>query len=421
MEEKTELRSDITALTQEFVHAVSSLSLTLSMSMETLRAASKAAHAKHDDFVNTKCEIGDRDGKRIYRLKTYDDYHEHNDIKTQLDRIHAGFLRVPRSFLVALISEYDAYLGNLVKALMFLRPELLDSSERSLTFAELSAFGSIDAAREFVVEKEIETLLRKSHVEQVEWLEKKFDVKLRVDLPVWPIFVEITERRNLCVHNNAVVSTQYVDTCRKHNVDLGNTKPGEHLKVTPKYFSAAHRAVFEMGVKLGQVLWRKVIPRQTADADNSLLRITYGLLSEKRYKLAQILLTFSDTTLQKRHASENNRITFLINRALAYYLDGDKIECLKILSTQDWSATRDLFRLAERVLHDDFDAAKDLMVKIGKDDPPHKADYLHWPLFAEFRKTQLFADTFSQMFGTAGHEETEISEDGKSSIKAEGN
>ncbi|HXO37179.1 MAG TPA: hypothetical protein VN872_01000, partial [Candidatus Acidoferrum sp.] len=267
-----------------------------------------------------------------------------------------------------------------------------------------------------IVEKEIESLLRKSHTEQIEWLEKKFDIKLRVDLPIWPTFVELTERRNLCVHNNAVVSRQYIDICKKHNVDIGNIELGEHLKVTPKYFSTAYKAIFEIGVKLGQVLWRKAVPGQALDTDNSLLGITYSLLTEERYDLAQVLLNFADTTLQKRHANEMARIAFLINRALAYYLDGNKAECTRILNTQDWTATSDAFRLAERILNDDFESACDLMEKIGDTKFPHKADYLHWPLFAEFRKTPLFKETFSRVFGSP---ESEMNKMEKSSIQTE--
>src|ERR1700731_1321734 len=146
MEEKAELRSDIGALTKEFLDAINSLSLTLAMSMRTLSKASNVVYAKYDEFIRTNCESSERDGKEVYRLKAYDYSHEHDELLKQLDRIRAGSLKVPRSFLVALISEYDAFLGNLVKALLYLRPELIESSERSLTFSELSSFANIDAA-----------------------------------------------------------------------------------------------------------------------------------------------------------------------------------------------------------------------------------------------------------------------------------
>lgn len=405
-----EKESQLTVETNKFVHAIDSLVLTISMSMRALTDADKAAHGRFEKYLRERCDARQKNGKTVYRARSHDYCHEIQEIETELDRIHAGFAAVPRSFLVALVSEYDAYLGGLIKALFYLRPELLEASERSLTFAELCQFGSVDAAREYVLEKEIETLLRKSHVEQFEWLEKKFDLKLRVDLPVWPCFVELTERRNLCVHNDSIVSRQYVETCTKHGVKLDNICAGNKLEVTPKYFKDAHRVVYEVGIKLGQVLWRKVIPKQAEEADQCLLDLTFSLVNEKRYAIAIELLNFADTTLQKRHASENNRITFLINRALALYLAGKKEESAQVLGTQDWSATKDVFKLAERVLREDFETALSLMRRIGNSGFPHRADYLHWPLFATFRKTEQFPAVFKEIFGDPTHEQYELKE-----------
>jgi hypothetical protein len=55
---------------------------------------------------------------------------------------------VPRSFFVNLVSQYDAFLGSLIRALLLAKPEVLNASDRALTFSELLAFGSIDAARD---------------------------------------------------------------------------------------------------------------------------------------------------------------------------------------------------------------------------------------------------------------------------------
>ncbi len=149
-----------------------------------------------------------------------------------------------------------------------IKPELLKSSDRELTFSQLSDFGSIEEAKEYLLEKEVETLLRRNHSEQFDWLENKFAIKLRVDLPIWPTFIEVTERRNLFVHSDGVVSRQYLKVCREHGVSLGaETKQGLRLDVPHPYFRLAYEALFEIGVKLGQVLWRKLKPTDAPDAD----------------------------------------------------------------------------------------------------------------------------------------------------------
>jgi hypothetical protein len=271
---------------------------------------------------------------------------------------------------------------------------------------QLTEFQSLEDARDFVLEKELENLLRRSHTEQFEWLEKKFDIPLRKDLSIWPQFVEVTERRNLFVHTDGVVSSQYVSNCRSGNVDLDKkVVPGLRLRVSPDYFATAHKTLYEIGVKLAQVLWRKNAPTETEQADRSLVTVTYDLLVDGKLQLAQALLDFADTTLARRHATERDRLMFLVNRAQSYYLAGDKARCSEILATQDWSAADDAFRLAHAVLSEKFDAAAKIMVRIGKVSYPHKADYLHWPLFTEFRKSPQFVESFKGVFGDEAHEE----------------
>jgi hypothetical protein len=297
------------------------------------------------------------------------------------------------------VSSYDAFLGNLVSALFRIKPELLKSSDRELTFSQLSDFGSIEEAKEYLLEKEVETLLRRSHSEQFDWLENKFAIKLRVDLPIWPTFIEVTERRNLFVHSDGVVSRQYLKVCREHGVSLGaETKQGLRLDVPHPYFRLAYEALFEIGVKLGQVLWRKLKPTDAPDADANLSNLCYGLLKERNYRLAQKLLDFACSPAMK-HSDEKRRLIFLVNRALSYKWDNQPSKALEIVKSEDWTATGAAFRLAAAVLQDQFGDAISIMKTIGAEGEIHKVHYKTWPLFKEIRKAKEFRETFEEIFG----------------------
>jgi hypothetical protein len=69
------------------------------------------------------------------------------------------------------------------------------------------------------------------------------------------------------------------------------------LPITREYFASACDCLLEIGVKLGQVLWRKIIPSGIEKADGNLVTITYNLIGEGRYNLARILLDFGTETL----------------------------------------------------------------------------------------------------------------------------
>ncbi len=260
------------------------------------------------------------------------------------------------------------------------------------------AFENLDAARDQIIDREVESVLRKSHTEQFEWLENKFSVKLRQDLAVWPAFVELTERRNLCVHAGARVSAQYIQNCRTNHVNLEGTCSGQVLPVSRSYFKKAYETVFEVGVKLAHVLWRKLKPEERSDADTNLISITYDLLAEEKYGLAKTLLDFATDTF-KKHASAHDRLVLILNRILAYKWSGDEKIAQDLLAKEDFSALNDRFKLAEAVLLDDVQRAVSIMRRIGKSGEVTLGGYRDWPLFREMRKRPEFESTVFEIFG----------------------
>lgn len=255
--------------------------------MAVIQRAHRVAHKSYEEFVKLNCKEETRDGEDLVAIPV-EHYERYRVLKKHVQQTAMAHSVVPRSFLVSLVSSYDAFLGKLVSALFRAKPEMLKSSDRTLTYSQLSEFDSIAGARDHLLEKEVETLLRKSHAEQFDWLENKFSIKLRVDLPVWPTFIEVTERRNLFVHSDGIVSSQYLKVCCEHGACLDpQIKQGSRLEVAHAYFVSAYEAVFEIAVKLGQVLWRKLKPLDVKAADHNLSSVCYDLLTERKHRLAQ--------------------------------------------------------------------------------------------------------------------------------------
>lgn len=67
-------------------------------------------------------------------------------------------------------------LGSLIKEIFRIKPEILNGSEKNLTYKNLIRFDSLNAARDFIIENEVESVLRESHSEQFNWLEKKLSM-----------------------------------------------------------------------------------------------------------------------------------------------------------------------------------------------------------------------------------------------------
>ncbi len=383
-----------------FVKQIDSLADTLPEAIGVIQKVNLSSMRDFADFLANECTAKPGDGgKTEYRMNV-GKYLKYRRLQGRFQKAQLAQQIVPRTFLVSLVSQFDAFLGRLIKQLFNLKPEALDVAEGTLTFSQLVEFGSIENAKDYVVEKEIESVLRRSHAEQFDWLENKFGLKLRVNLHAWPVFIELTERRNLFVHSNGLVSRQYLNVCKRHGSALEpDARLGKSLGVTREYFETAHECLFEIGVKLAQVLWRKLTPDDLDGADQNLLGVGYELLDEARYRLARCLLDFSTETL-KRHGKEDVRLSMVVNRAQAYKWSGDDDSATRIISEVDWSATAPKFQLAQAVILNQFDKALQIMTNLGKSDAHlMKMAYREWPLFKELRKVPGFSRTFEEIFG----------------------
>src|SRR5690606_21874275 len=183
-----------------------------------------------------------------------------------------------------------------------------------------------------------------SHVEQFRWMERTYDVPLTKGLDSWPLFVELMERRNLFVHTDGIVSSQYLAVCKQHHcLKIADANKGDKLGVPQDYFDKANDCVLEIGVKLGHVLWRKIFEGERVEADKQLIQTTYDLLVAKRYAVAARILDFACLGI-KKHASEVFKLMLIVNRAIAYKWMGDEKMTKESMKGIDWSAKGDEFK-----------------------------------------------------------------------------
>lgn len=176
-----------------FIKQIDSLAETLPLTLIAIRVGYDQAYKKYTEFVEKYCETEIIDGDKTVNVPP-DYLGRYARLRSRTEKASLAYEAVPRSFIVSLVSNYDAFLGGLIRNLFLMKPDTLSASDKNITFSELVEFGSVEDAREYMIEKEVETVLRKSHSEQFDWLENKFGLPLRKDLSIWPNFIEITER-----------------------------------------------------------------------------------------------------------------------------------------------------------------------------------------------------------------------------------
>ena len=379
-----------------FVLQLRSLSVALDPAMSAL-SKGLGKHAKNlDEYIKQNAKrLRERDGRVSFQL-TGDQISDYETLENYFNSHMLAYRNVPITFLVSLVSQYDAFIGNLLRNAYYLKPDMLNASQRQLTFSELVQLQSVEAAREHLIEKEVESVLRTSHSDQFEWMESRFGIPLRKELHCWPAFIEVTERRNLFVHCDGIVSSQYISVCKSHSCAGVLPDSGDMLGVSPKYFAQAYQCLFELGVKLGQVLWRKLKPDEMEQADDNLNDICFDLLKEENFVLAEALLHFAANVL-KHHSSDICRRVFIINYAIALKAQKND-QYIKLLEHEDWSSCREYLQLAISVLYEKYDEAARIMKSIGRKGKPSESDYKSWPLFREFRQTDIFKKTYRSVY-----------------------
>jgi hypothetical protein len=389
------LSNDILSFTQDIECLHTTLPLFMKIMGIVRDDTNKKFHAFIDTHATKKIVTGE---ESTYSLKI-ENLAEHNRLRQQYDNSLTAMKLIPRHFITSLVSQYDSFVGRIIRFIFTIKPEILNASEKTIPYTDLIQFANIDAARDYIIEKEVETVIRKSHAEQFTWLKDKLGTPFNKDLKSWPVFIELTECRNLFVHCDGRVSSQYIKVCSEHKCNIApNLAIGEQLWVSPQYFEDAYKCIYEIGVKLAHVIWRRLSPDHLKDSDENIIAITYGLIEKGEYDLAKRLLDFF-TQDQIKHSNDVNKRMMIINRAQAYKWAKDNETCNKILSKFDWSASGDNFKLAVAVLKEKYDDAYKLMKQLKYDEKFLKTYYKDWPLFKELRKQEAFASVYELCYG----------------------
>ena len=325
--------------------------------------------------------------------------HAFGKLKRHGDRAEAlvaGVQHLPKISTIGIISSYDAILSDLLRVIFKKKPEIIFTSDREVKFSELLELENLEAVRDSIIRNEIESVIRNSHHEQFSWMEKKFGMKLREGLDVWPDFIELCERRNLLTHTGGVISEQYLRNCEHHG-RKSKHQVGDKLEVDVDYLTSAIDIVSEVGYKLIHTMWRKFSPDERENADSVLNATGMDLIAAREYNLAEELLRFGAG--QRQHSSDLIKRMMIVNLANAAKLGGNKDRCDKALSSHDWSATSYQFQVCVAAVRNDFQEVKRLLKLGGSVIEITPSDFRDWPVFRDARNDAEIQTVFEEVFG----------------------
>jgi len=308
---------------------------------------------------------------------------------------HSVFIR---GMFLSIFSEMDAYTEAFLIELFHMKPDIMLANQKQFSASEVFESDSIESFKKRVILKEVDSIKRESYIDQITYLENKFNINTLKNFPNWSKYVEITQRRNIVTHNDGIVSEQYIKVCSNNKVDC-KYEVGEKLKLDYNYLIEAISIIEEVSIKLIHTLWRKCFPCDTFldEFDIILNQVIFDVLCDKEWSLAKELGSYACSGMKPKNPEAEMMLLVNYCIALNNLNERDKTEQLleKITSVMDQE-----FLLAKYVLLNDIENCIRLMKKIGVEGTYFKKEsYPIFPLFDEIRKEEKFRETYREIFG----------------------
>jgi hypothetical protein len=144
-----------------------------------------------------------------------------------------------RAFLIAAESSFEVLFGQVARVVYEKHPEALPKSDHSFTLEELASYGTIDDARDALLVKKIEGLLRESPDDWSKWLKRTVGLSMDQIIPEWPQVREIFTRRNMLVHTDSNITARYLAEVKRAGGSTDGLEVGQSLIPTPDYLKTA--------------------------------------------------------------------------------------------------------------------------------------------------------------------------------------
>lgn len=289
--------------------------------------------------------------------------------------------------LISLISSIELFLAQLIHKHYNENPGLVNSKDKQFSIEDLAKFDTINDARNSIIEKTIESVLRGSIAEWIEFFSSKLKLSMEYITEHKKYLIEAAQRRNLLIHNGGIVNRIYLSN---YPMDLGEPpKIGNQLRVSYDYLSDTISRFERCFLLIAAELWKKV-DKDNGDRGPFMIDLSFNHLLAERYDVAESLSQF---TACDKSLKEVDQLYGKINYWISKKFGGDFESIRKDIEKEDFSAKSRIFILAKNVLLDKYEDAKsDIVYLIDHDDEFTFDKVKAWPLFKGFRGQCYYQD-----------------------------
>lgn len=236
-----------------------------------------------------------------------------------------------RGALTTLVSYFEALMSDLVQLYYALYPARL-SEKKTLSLGDLRTVDPTGVS-------DIERYLAANEADDanLDYFTGCLSLPLNFLAPERPLLTEVTQRRNLIVHNQGIVNRQYLSKVSNDLIAEYGAREGETLPVTGRYVDAAVDTVHVVGASLIQLCWRKWDEDSQKQADYEFVHwLLYNSLRAERFELTARV---AERLKHVECATKKWGDMAIVNRAIALNRLGRTDEMEQVLALRDWSAS----------------------------------------------------------------------------------
>lgn len=301
-----------------------------------------------------------------------------NDIKLkkkQTDILYSGTLMLLVVYFEEMINKM--LLDDLLK---YPRIKIEDTT---LKFQEIIDLGSIEEAKRYIVEKEVEKIMKENPNDWVKYLKEKVKLKLDSYDKNVKYFNEIMARRNLIVHNDGIVNNYYLNRVGVDNIY--NVGIGDVLKVDSEYIIKAFDIFEEIAIStLFEIYLKEKLDEDSLEEIFELVTTKY-LFKEKYYLAGKLY----EQLLNSNKVKGELKIYCKLNYWQCNKWQGNSNKLIEELKQEDYSVYKVNIYLGALALQEQYDKFFEVYKQqnlIGID------ELSNWPIFKDVRKDKRFEE-----------------------------
>lgn len=294
-----------------------------------------------------------------------------------------------KSALISLISAAEWFLSRLLHSYLDRCPDGLGIKNKLISLADLQEIGSIEEAREILVESIVADVIRGSFEDWEKYLKSNINLNMGYLDAERDELIEAYQRRNVLIHNNGMVNGIYISKVRPQ-ARLG-LKVGDELFVSREYLEAAISRFERSFVLISLELWKK-LESDNEERSELIINLVYQHLLADRYDIAK---GFSQFICGDKQLPERDRLISQVNYWQAMKWSGEFHEVQGAVQCFDISAKDELFHLAKHALLDEEEEFFVLLPRVLGSGGVTINDVREWPLFRGMRQSSLYDERYA--------------------------